>query len=51
MFDLWKMPVDEDFLKVSELVNKMSDDYRKAKNAVVNAASVVKNDIDDDIPF
>lgn len=51
MFDLWKMPVDEDFLKVSELVNKMSDDYRKAKNAVINAASVVKNDIDDDIPF
>lgn len=51
MFDLWKMPVDEDFLKVTELVNKMSDDYRKAKNTLINGASLAKSDMDDDIPF
>lgn len=52
MFDLWKMPVDEDFLKISELVNKIADDYRKAKNAVVNGANVAVNSmLEDDIPF
>lgn len=52
MFDLWKMPVDEDFLKISELVNKIADDYRKAKNTVVNGANVAVNSmLEDDIPF
>ena len=51
MFDLWKMPVDEDFLKVSELVNKIADDYRKAKNAIINGASIINDEIDSDIPF
>ena len=52
MFDLWKMPVDEDFLKISELVNKIADDYRKARNAVVNGANVAVNSmLEDDLPF
>lgn len=51
MFELWKMPVDEDFFKISELVNKISDDYRKAKNTLVNAASMAKDNMEDDIPF
>ena len=52
MFDLWKMPVDEDFLKVSEMVNKLADDYRKAKNAIINGVASAKDSLDtDSIPF
>lgn len=52
MFDLWKMPVDEDFLKVSEMVNKICDNYREAKNALINGVASAKDSLDmDDIPF
>lgn len=51
MFDLWKMPVDEDFLKISNLVNNMCEEYRKARNTVLNGTSKAKDAIDDDIPF
>ena len=52
MFDLWKMPVDEDFLKISEMVNKLADDYRKAKNTIINGVASAKDSLDtDSIPF
>ena len=51
MFDLWKMPVDEDFFKVSEIVNKMHDDYLNARNSLINGASTIQNSIENDIPF
>jgi len=51
MFDLWKMPVDEDFLKVTEITNKLCENYRDAKNALRTGVNIVENAIDDDIPF
>lgn len=51
MPDLWKMPVDEDFLKVVEIVNAMSDEYRKAKNTFINGVKSARDSMDDDIPF
>lgn len=51
MFDLWKMPSDEDFLKMAGILETMCDDYRKAKNTVVNGGSIAKDATEDDIPF
>lgn len=52
MFDLWKMPVDQDFLMVSEMVNKMCDNYREAKNTIINGVASAKDSLDtDNIPF
>lgn len=51
MFDLWKMPSDEDFLKVSDVVNRISDDYRNAKDSIIRGANTVNEVIADDLPF
>ena len=51
IFDLWKMPSDEDFLKISEVVNKISDEYRDARGSIISGVSTVNEVIADDVPF
>lgn len=51
MFDLWKMPVDEDFLNISKVANTLADGFRKAKNAMTAGVTSVQDSISDDFPF
>jgi hypothetical protein len=47
MPDLWKLPSDQDILKVTEIAEEMAKEFIEAKKLVEEASSVN----DDDIPF
>ena len=51
MYDLWKMPTDEEFLQVATILEKTCDKYRTARGTLISAASVAKDAMDDNIPF
>lgn len=47
--DLWKMPTDQEFIEISQLMDEMQNNYVAARNTMSgNNTSVVE---DDDIPF